>query len=139
MGAGNWTVEMWMYPNTVSGLKGLLSFGAGAWRLFQNGAGFWFLNGGGGVLISSSNLTAGRWYHVALVKAGTGTNQTSLYLDGVLIASGTDANTYAPAIAYVGSEGAGSYFDGYLDDLRVTKAARYLGNFTPPTSQLQDQ
>jgi hypothetical protein len=139
MGGGNWTVEMWMYPNTVSGLKGLLSFGAGAWRFFQNGAGFWFLNGGSGVLISSSNLTAGRWYHVALVKAGTGTNQTSLYLDGVLIASGTDANTYAPGTAFVGSEGAGSYFDGYLDDLRITKAARYLGNFTPPTSQLQDQ
>jgi hypothetical protein len=139
MGGGNWTVEMWLYPNSIASLQGLLSFGAGSWRLFLNNAGLWFLNGGSGIINVATAVTTGQWYHIALVKAGTGTNQTSLYLNGVLIGSGTDANTYAPGIAYVGSEGAGSYLNGFIDDLRITKAARYTGNFTPPTSQLQDQ
>lgn len=139
MGGGDWTVEMWLYPNNVATLQGLLSFGVGAWRFFLNNSGLWFLNGASSIVQTAQSIvTTGQWYHVAVCRSGS---SVRIFLNGTQIGStGTDTSTYAAGIAYVGSEAAGSYLNGYIDDLRVTRGiARYTTTFTPPTSQLQSQ
>jgi hypothetical protein len=75
------------------------------------------------------------WNHVAVVRSsgslkvyfnGTQIGTTQAYSSS--INQGTlpllvGARTYAPIDLY---------FNGYIDDLRITKAARYTANFTPP-------
>jgi hypothetical protein len=137
MGSGNWTVEMWLYPNSVASLQGLLSFGSGSWRLFQNSQTVWFLNGAGSIAQTGNVFSTGQWYHIAVVKNGT---TITIYVNGVSSATGTDSNTYAAATAYIGSEAAGSYLNGFIDDLRVTRGfARYTANFTAPTAAFPTQ
>ena len=134
MGGGDWTVEMWLYPNNVSSLQALLSFGSGTWRFFLNSSGLWFLNSAASIVqTSQSIISTGQWYHVAVCKNGS---SVRIFLNGTQVGgTGTDTNNYASAIAYIGSEAAGSYLNGYIDDLRVTKGvARYTANFTAPTA-----
>jgi hypothetical protein len=134
MGGGDWTVEMWLYPNNVSSLQALLSFGSGTWRFFLNSSGLWFLNSAASIVqTSQSIISTGQWYHVAVCKNGS---SVRIFLNGTQVGgTGTDTNNYASAIAYIGSEVAGSYLNGYIDDLRVTKGvARYTANFTAPTA-----
>jgi hypothetical protein len=69
------------------------------------------------------------WYHLAAVRRG---NNIYFYVDGSEITYGAYSGTFGSATApvtLIGSRG----FNGYIDDLRITKAARYSGNFTPPT------
>jgi hypothetical protein len=132
-GTGSWTVEFWLYPNDVSGLEGLVTIGA--FRFFKNNDGLWFLVSAGSIANVASVLTASTWQHIALVKvAGAGTPIT-IYVDGVSVATGNDgATNYTAAACYIGSEGAGSYLNSLIDDLRITKGvARYTTTFTPPT------
>ncbi len=123
MGGGDWTVEMWLYPNSIASLQGLLSFGSSAWRFFLNNSGLWFLNGSGSIIQTGQSIIAtGQWYHVAVCKSGS---SVRIFLNGSQVGStGTDSNTYAAATAYIGSEAAGSYLNGYIDDLRVTRFSR---------------
>jgi hypothetical protein len=64
------------------------------------------------------------WHHVAYVFSGSPTSTLRYYVDGVLIAQvgGNPglSNTVAPAYAIGGlGGGAGEWFDGMLDDLRI--------------------
>jgi YD repeat-containing protein len=82
---------------------------------------------------SPTALPLAAWSHVALADDGT---TARLFINGVLQASrATWPKADSPSLLRIG----GSYiagdreFDGYMDDVRVTKGlARYTANFTPP-------
>ena len=79
------------------------------------------------------------WYHVALAREGTGTNQLRIFLDGVNVAEGTysdsDADNNTDRFRVGLWSISGWYWNGYIGPVRVSKgAARYTANFTPPTS-----
>jgi hypothetical protein len=92
----------------------------------------------------TSAISISTWYHVALVRSGT---SVYAFLNGVknsttrTISGALNSGTTWPL--YIGryTEGGTNYdFNGYIDDLRITKGyARYTATFTAPTSQLQDQ
>ena len=143
-GTGDFTLEFWMYP-TSTPAAGMLMDGRGSgasgdmWLLnFNSGVANWYVAGN---LITSSAISANTWTHLAVCKAG---GSTRMFLNGVQTGS-----TYADSKNYTVGNGwptigasynAVDFFAGYLDDLRITKGvARYKANFTPPTSQLQDQ
>jgi len=143
-GTGDFTLEFWMYP-TSTPAAGMLMDGRGSgasgdmWLLnFNSGVANWYV---GGNLITSSAISANTWTHLAVCKAG---GSTRMFLNGVQTGS-----TYADSKNYTVGNGwptigasynAVDFFAGYLDDIRITKGyARYKTNFTPPTSQLQDQ
>lgn len=91
----------------------------------------------GGTLISSTSISSNTWYHAAYVRSGS---TITSYLSGT--ARGTTTNT--TTLGSIGSNRImiGCYneafkfneFDGYVDEVRVSKVARYTGTFTPPTA-----
>ena len=142
----NFTIEFWIYFNTLSGYqtffdKGVVSAGA---LLMQTGSGDGRMNvyvGVSRVFAESTNGSTATWTHYALVR-NSGT--LKLYRNGTetgSAANSTDFNNVDTVGfgAYASSQ-AGSYgFNGYMDDLRITKGvARYTANFTPPTAQFPD-
>ena len=78
----------------------------------------------------------GVWYHVAFVRSGT---SVKAYWNGIQVGSeGTvsgTTNTPSTQIA-IGGRGTpytGLYLNGFIDEFRVTKYARYTSAFTPPS------
>lgn len=88
---------------------------------------------------TTSSITNNVWHHIAVTRDGS--NNLKVFIDGVAgVASSTSRNISSSSLLYVGSDntsavsGNGNHFyNGYIDDLRITKAARYTANFTPPT------
>jgi hypothetical protein len=82
------------------------------------------------------------WRHVAIVRAGSGSNNVKLYVDGNLDVSATDSSKwdFGTNGFIVGSSVNGvTYYSykGYFSNLRVLKGvAAYIENFTPPSKRL---
>ncbi len=89
--------------------------------------------GSTGAAIANIPLTANAWHHIAGVK---GYNETSLalYIDGQQKATGESTDFYyANAPLTIGRDSYGSgFFNGILDEVRLSFVKRYTGNFTPP-------
>jgi len=79
------------------------------------------------------------WYHIALVRIGSG---YKVYVDGTAVMTFTSTHqignrTEKSIGGWSGS--AGSSLNGYVDDFRISKMARYTSNFTPPTEPFADK
>ena len=137
-GTGDFTIEMWVWASSNTGQYKCLFSNRGvdassiflgidpsAKLLYYRGA---FL------ITDSVALDLNQWYHVALVRKGS---TITLYKNGVSAGSVTDATNLTGNTCFVAQESslASTYFNGYIDDLRVTKGiARYTTTFTPPTA-----
>lgn len=132
------TVEFWMRGSDVnpgsnfriieqpSGAFAVDIGSSGKIRAHYNGGNFKTANG---------VLTQDTWHHVAVVREGTGTDQSKIYIDGTLEATGTLGDNYTDSSFEIG--GNSTYYTGYLSDVRITKGlARYTANFTPPSAAL---
>ena len=132
LGTGNFTIEAWIRFASV----GFCTFantnvtGGFYWQYFSSNLQFG-RSGAGGNVNGSWSPSANVWYHVATVRSG---NTITHYVDGTSIGSGsfTD-NIDAITTLQVATGGAGS-LNGYLQDLRITRYARYTANFTAPTA-----
>ena len=148
MGGDSWTVEMWIYqiarPSnaaTIYDSLGLNGAATNAIRIRIDSLGYLkFLRYSSTVLSSSAAIPLTTWTHVAVVKDGSTLN---VYLSGALVGSIGDTVTYTnglnrPILGVDGYSPPTAAFNGYIDDLRVTKGvARYTANFTPPTQPFQ--
>jgi hypothetical protein len=143
-GTGDFTVECWIYPSSVSSgttcvVSNRFDAGADTVMIFGFGTtnGLFFHTQSTAILNSSVNLTASTWQHIALSRYG---GTVKIFLNGSQVGSASSAqNLSSTASVYFGqdgtkSSGAAGQFNGYIDDLRITKGiARYVQNFTPPT------
>jgi hypothetical protein len=141
LGTGNFTIECWVYFNSVSVSCGIIDMRAGTAAavgvvLYTSGGTLRFYTGGAD-RITSSALSAGVWYHVALVR-NFGT--TTMYLNGTATGSTyADTNSYVINNPFIGrfSDGATGFMNGYISNLRITRGqALYTATFTPPTATL---
>ncbi len=137
-GTGDFTVEFWMYPTSAPS-NGMIMDGRGSgasgdmWLInWVNGVLSWYA---GSSLISSSTVSTNTWTHVAICRSGT---STKMFLNGTQTGSTyTDTKNYTVGNGWVtigASFDAAEFFTGYLDDLRITKYARYTTNFTAPAA-----
>jgi hypothetical protein len=140
-GSGNFTIEMWVYFNTVSG-DGIIYDCRNAADstqpvIYRNAAVIQYYTNSAN-RITSGTLAINTWYHVAVSRAGTSTrmfingNQVGTYADSTVYTCGVQRPMIGAAgiTGFVGTVG----LNGYVDDLRITKGyARYWFNFQPPT------
>lgn len=146
-GTGSFTAEAWFKTSTTGVLQTIVaksdaatSFGAG-YRLIVGTSNtiFYEVTGAaGGIGNSCYNtcptvVTDGNWHHVALVVDRTTGTACTLYLDGNVESTASNAsvttstdNVYNIGIgaAYSSSTTAGNYFTGQIDEVRVWNIAR---------------
>jgi hypothetical protein len=145
LGSGNFTIECWVNPsivnnNAICGLGNVDNTDTSCFFLrLENGYVNFYTTGNNRYAVT---YTSGSWYHLAVVRS-SGT--VSVYWDGTQIGSGISiTNNFSSTDFYVACgkvTGTIPYnaFNGYIDDLRITKGyARYTATFTPPTSALSD-
>jgi hypothetical protein len=141
-GTGDYTVECWLYIGSQTSSGFVFDFRNGSsshmacYYTGTNSPLYFYSNNGG--RITSANWPTGVWTHFALSRSGT---TAKMFLDGSQTGSSyTDAHSYgSPSTVRIGtSDTTGAFFNGYIDDLRITKYARYTANFTPPTAPFPD-
>lgn len=125
-GASGGNNAIWLSVDNSGNIRGKVAFDGSNWALELSG---------------TTAMATGNWYHLALTRSGS---TVRLFVNGTQEASGTNStnlSTYGTQASIGGQFSSGSrYFNGYIDDLRITKGyARYTANFTPQTSQWQDQ
>jgi hypothetical protein len=132
-GSGDFTIECWIYLNNTTGAQIFYDGRPSGTQTTQptlyvsSGQVLYYTNAAN--RITGSTLSTATWYHIALARSGT---STKLFVNGVQSGSTyTDSTVYTntasrPQIGQDGFSG-GNFFNGYIDDLRVTKGyARYV-------------
>lgn len=134
LGTGPYTVEWWFYPTqTPNGAQFLVS--PTSLMILYNGTASWGRTNQGtwvGATLSTTLPDLFQWNHIAVVREGTGTNQEKIYLNGALVATGTNATNYAGTTFDIGK----NMSVGNMSNLRITNTAVYTTSFTPPTAPL---
>jgi hypothetical protein len=110
-------------------------------EIYSDGATLYYFANATNLITATSSITANTWQHIAVCRSA---GATRLFVDGIQRGSTySDLLNYSAARPvsigghYLGS--AGVFFNGYIDDLRITKGvARYTANFTPPTAPFPD-
>ena len=144
-GTGDWTIDYWF--NMTSGQTARMhALDLGVYASsnisldFNDGNAFWlYWNGSGGNNIiwgSDGDYGDGAWHHMAVTRR---LGMIRVWVDGVHKGS----NNYSSSTSMgsttnidIGSSGGGVLWDGYLDEIRITKGTALWsgsGNFTPPT------
>jgi hypothetical protein len=144
-GTGDFTIEFWLNPTTVSVVQTVVSNLTSASSVnphfyLNNSVLTYYTNNADRIV--GSTLSAGQWYHIALSRSGT---STRLFVNGTQSGSTySDSNNYGTSAPL----GVGTYFsggspfttatlNGYLSNLRILKGtALYTSNFPAPTAPL---
>jgi len=99
-----------------------------------------------GANITTQTWNYNTWYHIALVRSGSGSNNFAFYVNGTALQTDTDTNT-------IGSSGSSDYIalgsiynastpsfglNGYIDEVRISTTARYTSSFTPSGAAFQN-
>lgn len=139
LGTGNFTIEGWVYLSAVGAARGIVGKGTATtgWLVSTNSTNNVVFTYGSSTITSTGTLSVSTWYHIAVVRQGTGTNLTKIYINGTNDGTGTVSTDFNQTNSmYVGADRtAGSALNGYIEDLRITKGiARYTSNFTAPTA-----
>jgi len=146
-GTGDFTIDCWIRLSSIGFMDRIVGNYGGGHYLFGVGN-----FGGSNIVLNFNNLNtfdinstpltgfqANTWYHVAVVKGG---GVISFYWNGNQYGSYSnsqsfDSNSQGILIG-ARDDGSGNkleYFNGYIDELRVSKGiARWTSNFTPPTA-----
>jgi len=143
LGAGDYTIEGWFYSLTSgTSQRGMIDFrtattGTNGLMLRENNGGFLVYLNNATILSTTTGRIANQWQHVSLVRNGT---TVTLYVDGVLQTSVTSSTNLTDNIlrisGFIDTQSSPYAYNGYMDEIRITKYARYVSNFTPPTAAL---
>lgn len=139
-GTGNFTIEFWYRPATLSGTRIIFDqrpLGAQSTQptIYTSGTTlFYFANSAN--QITGSTLATNTWYHIAVSRSGT---STRMFVNGTQVGSTyTDSTNYTCGAGGIrigqSSNFDGDYSHGHFDEIRISNSARYTSNFTPSTT-----
>lgn len=141
---GDFTIEFWMYPTQrkysfvvtkqdVTGGSGYIG-----WSIRMIGGGLISVDNGTSRLDGVSAIPLNQWTFVSVTKA---ISTTRIFVNGVIDATGGNFFTanFNTDLQIGGTfHNSAECLNGYIDDLRITKTARYTANFTPPAAPFPD-
>ena len=143
-GSDAFTVEAWIYQTTNVSTYAPIFYSNGS-----NGSGIGFLvDSSRGLSVYWNNFRISStttkyalnvWNHLACVRDLNGSLRA--YLNGTPVGSGSAIGSPVFGATWIGVNQSytAEAFNGYIDDLRITKGiARYTANFTPPTAPFPD-
>ena len=138
---GDYTIEFWVYDDSYStNWRSILTIGNEEIYLMSGTA-----TGTGRIYTSlgpnKSNCWMEKtWNHVAIVRSGMGTNNTTLYINGQEFYNTTKTDSFSSGNAFrIGANAGGSSerFKDIVSDIRITNGtALYTSDFEPPTEPL---
>ena len=145
MGNGDFTIEGWFYNTGTAqyqfvfdGRNGEGNSADNIYLYTLNGTGL-RLGFAGANDAGSMSISQNQWYHFALVRSGSGTNNVQLYLNGKSVYSLSSTQNFSSTTKMtIGRRFTlNNDFTGHISDFRVVKGtAVYTANFTPPTAPL---
>jgi len=139
LGTGDFTIEFWArfsgfynFITLLCSTRGANGFNIGSQASAQI---VWYANGAERVR-GTTSMSTNVWYHIAFVRYN---GVLKGYLNGVQDGTTyTDSINYSTPVIRIGNlETGGEEFNGFMDDIRITRGyARYTANFTPPSQPL---
>jgi hypothetical protein len=141
LGTGDFTIETWIYLTSVPADTCIIDGRDGTGTavkpcifIQQSSSNFLFYVNGG-IRIQGGTYSLSTWQHIVVCRSN---GSTKMFVAGTQVGSTyTDSNNYltcALRIGYFNDGSTTNSFNGYMDDLRVTRYARYTSNFTAPTA-----
>jgi hypothetical protein len=132
-GSNPFTIECWVRFAALGGvIRGIVGNTTATKQIRHNGTSSLTVLG----LTFTWTPSLNTWYHLAVVREGTGTNQFKVYINGALLGTGTYATALTSAEQWLfGSATTGaSPFNGWMQEIRFSYVARYTTDFTPETT-----
>ena len=141
-GTNDFTVECWLYHSrdSQSSQATFLDFRNSSSNGFSltidaNGRlGVYSAHTGNLISASSSTeMSKDAWHHFAYCRSGT---TGKMFVDGTELGSATDNANYASTSLRIGARYTGNtqYYVGYIDDILISKTAKYTSAFTAPSA-----
>lgn len=153
-GTGDFTIETWFKASALTANFPVLVANGNATFSGTGSTGAFFImvsgtprkiqvgtNTTNPIVTSTTTIATATWYHMAVTRSGS---TVRLFVDGVLEATATNSQSLNISnnglqIGRNGWDGTPSHWNGYMDELRITKGiARYTATFTPPTAPFPD-
>jgi len=153
MGSGDWTLETWAYPRSLSTAMavfvasdisneryalGMQILTSGAVTMYQWGGASYFLNS----TSTTGVVTADAWYHIVAVRSGS---DYATFVNGTRVAtvsslSGTQVSNYLVGIGQDPYAGGSIRYNGYFSSMRIVKGTAVYDptqtTITEPTAPL---
>lgn len=136
-GTGDFTIDFWVYVVSAVAYGGIVATYGGSgttWiaRLNSDGTQWSFYDSNVGDHVGGT-APLNTWTHYAVVKTGT---TARLFIGGNQVASWTDTNTYGQNLVNIGWSHDVYSFNGYIDELRISKGtSRWTTNFSPSSGE----
>jgi len=137
-GTGDFTLECWVrFTNVTVQNQAILNFRdnsfANTLSFNPNGAGKIAYTDGVAWRNTTTTIAVNTWYHVCAVR---NSGVIRIYVNGTQEYSQTLTNNFGqPRGPRIGTfEDQFSFFNGYIDEVRISNTARYTSNFTVPTA-----
>ena len=136
----DFTFEVWLYPDAAWGG----SFDSVYYNEPGGAGGFWLGAYQGDWVVRTGGTTnhitidpappVGQWTHVAITRTG---GYMRVYYNGAEKGTVSNSTNWLTGATYIGDDGGGSTYNGYMSNLRFIKGtALYTNHFAPPTDPL---
>ena len=123
-GTAPFTIELWIRLAALGSARGLVAKGTSTtgWLVSLNSSNQVVFTYGTSTITSTGTISQNVWTYIAVVREGTGTNQTKIYIGGSNDGTGTVSTDFTQTSSmYIGANRTGGdLYSGYIQDVRIT-------------------